>query len=76
MTRTKDTPDADPVTRFEQDLQALDAIVQQLEQAELPLDASIKLFEQGMALTQQCKAALDTATQRVERLGRDDSASE
>jgi exodeoxyribonuclease VII small subunit len=76
MNKTKETQDTDPVTRFEQDLQALDAIVQQLEQAELPLDASIKLFEQGMALSQQCKAALDTATQRVERLSRDDSATE
>lgn len=65
---------ADAVAQFEQDLQALDAIVQQLEQAELPLDQSITLFEQGMALSQQCKAALDTATQRVEKLTRDSTA--
>lgn len=64
----------DPVSQFETDLKALESLVQQLEQADLPLDTSINLFEQGMTLSQRCRGALDTATQRVETLTRPSDA--
>ncbi len=66
MTKPEKVPD--PVSQFEADLKALETLVQQLEQSDLPLDTSISLFEQGMTLSQRCRGALDAATQRVETL--------
>lgn len=54
-----------PVARFEQDLERLERIVEQLEKGELSLERSIDLFEQGMRLYRQCRFALETAEQRV-----------
>lgn len=61
-------PATDPVSQFEASMKELEALVEQLEQGELSLDASLKVFERGMQLSQQCRTALDTATQRVETL--------
>lgn len=58
----------DPVSQFEASMKELEALVVQLEQGELGLDASLKVFERGMQLSQQCRTALDHATQRVETL--------
>tara|TARA_R110000851_G_scaffold63916_1_gene145920 strand:+ start:1742 stop:2026 length:285 start_codon:yes stop_codon:yes gene_type:complete len=68
------TPADDPVSQFEADMKALEALVQQLEAADLPLDQSIALFEQGTQLSQRCRTALDTATQRVDTLTRPSDA--
>jgi exodeoxyribonuclease VII small subunit len=76
MSKAKDAPAVDPVSRFEADMKALEALVQQLEASDLPLDQSIALFEQGTQLSQRCRNALDTATQRVETLTRPSSESE
>ena len=59
---------ADPVTRFESSMQELEAIVQKLERGELKLEESLQLFERGMALTQECRGALDTAELKVKTL--------
>ncbi len=56
----------DPVSQFEDAMKALETLVQQLEQGDLPLERAIEVFERGMALSTQCKHALETATQRVE----------
>jgi exodeoxyribonuclease VII small subunit len=56
----------DPVSQFEDAMKALETLVQQLEQGDLPLEKALEVFERGMALSQQCKHALETATQRVE----------
>lgn len=61
------TPD-DPVSRFESALQELEATVQKLERGELKLEESLVLFERGMALSQQCRTALDTAELKVKTL--------
>ena len=59
---------ADPVTQFESSMQELEAIVQKLERGELKLEESLAIFERGMALTQQCRTALDTAELKVKTL--------
>lgn len=72
MSKTKvvetETPAADPVTRFETSMQELEGIVQKLERGELKLEESLVLFERGMALTQDCRTALDTAELKVKTL--------
>lgn len=53
---------------FEQALCDLEAIVEQLEQGDLPLEESLQAFERGVALTRQCQVALKHAEQKVEIL--------
>jgi exodeoxyribonuclease VII small subunit len=53
---------------FEKNLEALDRIVAQLEDAELPLERAVELYEQGMRLTGLCQQQLEAAEGRVEVL--------
>ena len=56
---------------FEQALNALEKTVAQLEAGNLPLEESLKLFEQGQALTAYCNKLLEEATLKVEQLTAD-----
>ena len=53
---------------FERSLAELEALVERLEQGDLPLDDALKSFERGVALTRQCQGALKVAQQKVEIL--------
>ena len=53
---------------FEDSLKQLETIVAQLERGDLPLEDSIKMFEEGMRLSAQCKQELDTAEGKVQIL--------
>lgn len=48
----------------------LEAIVEQLEQGELPLEESLKQFERGVELTRACQGVLQQAEQRVLKLSK------
>ena len=53
---------------FEQRLAELEAVVERLEQGELPLDEAVRLFEQGMHLSESCKKELNEAEGRIQVL--------
>ncbi len=53
---------------LEQNLEALEAIVKQLENGDLPLEKALKLFERGIELTRACQQSLEEAQQKVEIL--------
>jgi exodeoxyribonuclease VII small subunit len=53
---------------FEESLKKLEAIVGQLERGDLPLEDSVKLFEEGMQLSAECKKQLEEAEGKVEIL--------
>jgi len=53
---------------FEQSMRELEALVERLEQGDLPLEEALKQFERGIALTKACQAALKTAEHKVEIL--------
>ena len=55
---------------FEAALKRLEGIVRQLEDGDLPLEESLRLFEEGVALTRQCAARLDEAQRKIEILTR------
>ncbi|NOQ64781.1 MAG: exodeoxyribonuclease VII small subunit [Methyloprofundus sp.] len=55
-------------TLFEDSLQGLEDIVEQLEQGDISLEDSLKSFEQGVKLTQTCQKALQDAEQKVQIL--------
>ena len=50
---------------FEESLNELDTIVQSLEQGDLDLEASMALFERGLALSKLSQNKLKTAEQKV-----------
>ena len=53
---------------FEQALERLEKIVEELQISDLPLEARLKRFEEGVALVRECKKSLDTAAKKVEVL--------
>ena len=56
---------------FESSLEALEQIVRQLEEGDLPLEKSLELFEQGIRLSRECQDRLSQAERRIEVLLRD-----
>lgn len=56
---------------FEASLEALEQIVQDLEQGDLPLEKSLELFEHGIRLSRECQERLSQAERRIEVLMRD-----
>lgn len=60
---------------FEASLDKLEEIVRKLEDGELSLDDSLKLFEEGIRLSRECKERLDQAEKRIEVLTKDESGN-
>ncbi|MGH8460611.1 MAG: exodeoxyribonuclease VII small subunit [Stenotrophobium sp.] len=58
----------DPVSQFEDAMKELEAIVQKMERGDLRLEESLKVFERGIALAQQCRKSLETAELKVKTL--------
>ena len=53
---------------FEEQIAALEGVVERLERGELSLEESVQLFEQGMRLTAACRKELDAAEGRLQIL--------
>lgn len=53
---------------FEDDLKKLEAVVDRLERGDLTLEQSVKLFEDGIRLSNACKTQLDAAEGRIQVL--------
>jgi exodeoxyribonuclease VII small subunit len=56
------------VPRFEDSLQKLEKIVDELEKGSVPLEQALKLFEEGVALSSSCRKELEEAEGKVEIL--------
>jgi exodeoxyribonuclease VII small subunit len=56
------------LVKFEECLERLEKIVQELEKGEVPLEASLTLFEEGMQLSATCRKQLEEAEGKVEIL--------
>ena len=56
------------MANFEDSLKKLETIVAQLEQGDLALEDSLKLFEEGVGLSTACKRELDAAEGKVQML--------
>lgn len=60
---------------FESSLKDLEEIVKRLEDEQVPLDESLKLFAEGKKLARRCEAELDAAEKRIlELIDREDGA--
>ena len=61
---------------YEDSLERLEQIVQRLESGQLPLDESLRLFEEGTNLTKVCQKRLTEAELRIEKLMADGVGAE
>jgi len=50
---------------FEENMENLEKIVQELEKGELNLDESIKKFEEGMQISKKCNEILEEAEKKI-----------
>ena len=53
---------------FEKNLKRLEEIVQKLEDGEMQLEESLKLFEEGIGISRACNLKLSEAEKRVKLL--------
>ena len=59
------------INTFESSLASLEQIVRELERGDVPLEESLRLFEDGVKLTRECQERLGQAERRIEILLRD-----
>jgi exodeoxyribonuclease VII small subunit len=57
---------------FETSLQCLEEVVQKLEAGDMTLDDSLKLFEEGIKASNECRRMLEDARKRVQKLVSED----
>lgn len=57
--------------KFEDAMTRLETIVAELERGDLPLDESLKIFEEGIKLSKSCLKILDETERKVEILIQD-----
>ncbi len=57
-----------PKERFEDALNKLEKIVSKLEEGDIPLEESLRLFEEGVRLSRLCNQKLDEVEKRIEIL--------
>jgi exodeoxyribonuclease VII small subunit len=60
--------DASPVADFETSLDALEALVERMEQGQLSLEDSLAAYERSVGLYRRCQQALEQAELRVRLL--------
>ncbi len=58
----------DTIKDFEAAIAELEALVKKLEEGDLPLEASLKLYERGVHLSRFCHSRLEDAERRIELL--------
>ena len=61
---------------FEEKLNELEALVNKLNKESLPLEESLKLFEQGKILASSLQKELDEASSKVAKIIEDDNEEE
>jgi exodeoxyribonuclease VII small subunit len=56
------------MAKFEDQLTALETVVERLERGELSLEESVRLFEEGVKLSNACKLELEAAEGKIQVL--------
>lgn len=65
----------DRTLKYEQAIEHLEQIVQQIESGQVGLEDSLKLYEQGTKLIQHCRQVLSQAEQKIQILSVDAKGS-
>jgi exodeoxyribonuclease VII small subunit len=61
--------------KFEDQLGRLEEIVGALEAGNLPLEESLRIFEEGVSLARACARYLEEAERRIEIMTRDETGA-
>ncbi len=61
---------------FEEAMNQLEAVVEQLEQGDVPLEQAISMFQEGMALSKQCHTKLEKVEAQMEQILHEDGELE
>jgi exodeoxyribonuclease VII small subunit len=64
------TPNPAKPDSFEKNLERLNGIVRELEDADLPLESALHLYEEGMKISETCHQQLEEAEGKVDVLTR------
>jgi len=56
------------MANFEEKLTSLEGVVERLERGDLSLEESVKLFEEGVTLSNACKQELEAAEGKIQIL--------
>lgn len=67
---------SDPPRSFEDDLQRLEQLVQQMEGRDLSLEQMITAYEEGSTLVKECTKRLNDVEQKIEKLVKKESKIE
>ena len=70
MAAKKDKP-----LKFEDAIEQLETLIEQIESGEAGLEKSIESYEQGMKLVSRCKEILSTAEKKIAELTTDDKGN-
>lgn len=57
-----------PNVTFEQSMQRLEQIVRAMERGDVPLEESLKLFQEGTELVRSCGKLLDEAQLQIKKI--------
>ncbi|MCI0745560.1 MAG: exodeoxyribonuclease VII small subunit [Verrucomicrobia subdivision 3 bacterium] len=68
MATNSKTPAAGDPMPFEEALKKLEAIVNEMEDGELPLEGLLARFEEGTRLVKLCQTKLDEAEVKIQKL--------
>jgi exodeoxyribonuclease VII small subunit len=75
MTKDKSQTMSPKQKTFESSIGELEKIVRQLEDGDLSLEESLKLFENGVKLSRECQEQLNQAERRIEVLLKDEKGN-
>ena len=64
-------PSPDKETSFEQAIDKLEDLVEQIESGEIGLEQALAQYEQGQVLIKHCRGILDKAERRIAELTQD-----
>lgn len=65
------SPSTDKEPSFEQSIDKLEDLIEQIESGEIGLEQAIAQYEQGQALIKRCQGILDKAERRIAELTQD-----
>lgn len=68
MAKKQDNQNPFEKLTFEQAIETLGGIVQQIETGQVPLEESLRQYEQGMGLIGHCRTILLDAEKRIEQI--------
>ena len=73
MTNSKNQDDLSKLS-FEETIKELTGIVGRIEQGRIPLQDSLRQYEKGMALIKHCRAILENAEKRIEKISEEEKS--